>query len=163
MILDGNLIFSGSVSAAGVLSGQAVNTAGSFLSTNTIDIAPLTLGGNQAFDLGQGEPLEVEISVMTAPTAGTTVQFQLIQADDAALATNVQVIVQTDALPIANLTVGTIVPLHYDRAAPYLPKRYIGLRYVNAGAIATAAYFAGIVKNVADVKNLYGKSGFAVL
>jgi hypothetical protein len=163
MILDNFTLLAGSVSAAGVLSGQAVNGAGSILSTNTLDIAPLTLGGNQAFDLGQGEPLEIAISVLTAPTVGTTVQFQLIQADDAALTTNVQVIVQTDALPIANLPAGTIVPLHYDRAAPYAPKRYVGLRFVNVGAIATASYVGAIVKNIADVKNMFGKSGFAVL
>lgn len=163
MILDNLLTFSGAVSAAGVLSGQAVNTAGSFLSTNTIDIAPLALGGNLAFDVGAGEPLDVEISVMTAPTVGTSVQFQLIQADDAALSVNVQIINQTDALPTASLSAGTIVALHYDRAAPYAPKRYLGLRYVNAGSIATASYFAAIVKNIADVKNIYGKSGFAIL
>ncbi|MDH7973689.1 hypothetical protein QH494_15970 [Sphingomonas sp. AR_OL41] len=163
MILDNFLVFSGAISAAGVMSGQAVNTAGSFLSTNTVDLAPLALGGNQVFDVGQGEPLEIAISILTAPTVGTSVQYQLIQADDAALSSNVQVINQTDALPIASLTVGQIVALHYDRAAPYLPKRYIGLRYVNVGAIATASYFAAIVKNIADVKNLYGKSGFSVL
>jgi len=163
MILDNFLVLAGSVSAVGALTGQAVNGAGSILSTNTLDIAPLTLGGNQAFDIGQGEPLEIAISVLTAPTVGTTVQFQLIQADDAALSTNVQVIVQTDALPIANLPAGTLVPLHYDRASPYLPKRYVGLRFVNVGAIATASYFGAIVKNIADVKNMFGKSGFAVL
>lgn len=163
MILDNFLVFSGAVSALGVLSGQAVNGAGSILSTNTVDIAPLALGGNQAFDQGAGEPLEIEINVLTAPTVGTTVQFQLIQADDAALTSNVQVINQTDALPIAVLTAGTLIALHYDRAAPYTPKRYIGIRYVNVGAIATASYFAAETKNIADVKNIYGKSGFAIL
>lgn len=164
MILDALMLLSGSVAAAtGVLTGQAANGAGSILSTNTIDIAPLTLGGNQAGDIGSGEDLYVEFSVLTAPTVGTSVQFQIIQADDAALTTNVQVINQTDAIPIASLPAGTIVPLGWDPAAPFPPKRYVGARYVNVGAIATFSVAACVVKNVQGVKNIYYKSGFAVL
>src|SRR5437868_6166112 len=119
MYLDAALLLSGSISASGALTGQAVNGAGNVLSANTIDIGPLALGGNQAGDVGVGEELFVEFSVLTAPTGGTNVRFQLIQADDAALATNVQVINQTDDLPIANLPAGTVVPLHWDPAQPY--------------------------------------------
>lgn len=162
MILDQNLFLSGAVSAAGVLSGQAANGAGNVLSTNTIDLGSLTIGGNQVGDTGAGEQLFVEFSVLTAPTVGTTVQFQLIQADDAALTSNVQVLNQTDAFPIASLPAGTLVPLNVDPAAPYAPKRYIGVRYVNTGAIATFSVVAAIVKNMQGLKNLYYKSGFAV-
>lgn len=162
MIIDALLTLSGSVNAAGALTGQAANGAGSILGTNTLDLAPLALGGNQPGDYGAGEPLEVEFSVITPPTVGTSVTFQLIQADDAALTSNVQVITQTDAFPIASLPAGTIVPLHVDRAAPYAPKRYVGVRYVNVGAIATFSVFASLVKNLQDVKNIYYKSGFAV-
>ena len=162
MILDNFHLFSGAVSAAGVLTGQAVNGAGNVLSTNTVDLGPLTLGGNQVGDFGAGEPLEVEISVLSAPTGGTNVKFQLIQADDAALTSNVQVINSTDDIPIANLPLGALVPLHWDRAAPYAPKRYVGIRYVNTGAIATASYVAATVKNVQDIRNIYFKSGYAV-
>jgi len=162
MILDQNLFLSGAVSVAGVLSGQAANGAGNVLSTNTIDLGPLTIGGNQVGDTGSGEQLFVEFSVLTAPTVGTTVQFQLIQADDAALTSNVQVLNQTDAFPIASLPAGTLVPLNVDPAAPYVPKRYVGVRYVNTGAIATFSVVAAIVKNMQGLKNLYYKSGFAV-
>lgn len=162
MILDNNLMLSGSVSSTGVVSGQSVTGSGSILSTNTIDIASLALGGNQPGDIGSGEPLEISISVLAAPTVGTSVQFQLIQADDSALTTNVQVINQTDAIVIASLPAGTLVPLHWDRAAPYSPKRYVGLRYVNVGSIATASYVAAVAKNVQDIKTLYFKSGYSV-
>lgn len=161
MILDNFVFLHGTVSAAGVLAGAAANGAGNVLSTNTIDMGPLALGGNQVGDVGAGESLEVSISVTSAPTVGTNVQFQLIQADDAALTSNVQVINQTDAFAIAALPVGTIIPLHYDRAAPYAPKRYVGVRFVNTGAIATAAYVAAVVKNVQDKQTSY-KSGFLV-
>lgn len=161
MILDAAMLLSGSISALGALTGQAVNGAGSFLSANTIDIAPLTIGGNQAADTGVGEELYVEFSVLTAPTVGTSVRFQLIQADDAALTQNVQVINQTDDLPIANLAAGTIVPLHWDPAAPYTPKRYVGARYVNTGAIATFSVAAAVTKNV-QTRQTSLKSGFSV-
>ena len=164
MILDNFAFLSGAVSAAGVLTGQLL-TANSTLSTNTMDMGPLTLGGNQAGDIGAGEPLALEFSVLVAPTAVTAVQFQLIQADDAALTSNVQVINQTDAIPIGSLVAGTLVPLHYDRAAPYAPKRYIGVRYVATGGttLASMSVVAAIVKGMQDVKNIFYKSGFAVL
>lgn len=162
MILDNFHILSGSISASGVVTGQAANGAGFILGTNTIDLGPLSLGGNQGGDIGAGESLEISFSILTAPTVGTNVQFQLIQADDAALSVNVQVINQTDALPIASLPIGALVPLHWDRAAPYAPKRYVGIRYNNTGAIATLSVFAATVKNVQDMKNIYFKSGFSV-
>lgn len=159
MILDAELLLSGAVSASGVLTGQAVNGAGTFLSANTIDIAPAI--GNQPGDTGVGEDLYVEFSVQTQPTGGTSVQFQLIQADDAALTTNVQVICQTDAYPIAALTPGIVVPLGFDPAAPYPPKRYVGARYVNTGAIATFSVVAAVVKNVQLAQRNY-RSGYTV-
>lgn len=163
MILDAFYTLSGSVSAAGALTGQAANGAGNILGTNTIDLGPLAIGGNQVGDLGAGEPMEIVFNVLTAPTVGTSVQFQLVQADDTALTTNLQVILQSDAFPIASLPINTIVPLHWDRSAPYAPKRYIGVRYVNVGAIATFSVAAFMTKNVQDVKNIFFKSGYAVL
>lgn len=163
MILDNLLVLCGSISAAGVVTGQAMNGAGNVLSVNTVDLAPLAIGVNQPGDTGAGEALEVLFSVLTAPTVGTNVQFQLIQADDAALSVNVQVINQTDAFTIATLPVGTIIPLHWDRSAPYAPKRYFGARVVNTGAIATLTVFAAVMKSVQDLKNLNYKSGYAVL
>ena len=162
MILDSNLLLSGAISSAGVLTGQLV-TANSTLSTNTIDMASLALGGNQTSDVGAGEPLTVEFSILVAPATATDVQFQLIQADDAALTSNVQVIVSTAAFPIASLPAGTIVPVNYDRAAPFAPKRYIGARYIATGTTITAmSVVASIVKNVQDVRNITYKSGFAI-
>lgn len=162
MILDNNLILAGALSATGVVTGQAFNGAGLILGANTIDLAPLALGGNQAADIGAGEHLRIEFSVLTAPTVGTNVQFQLIQADDAALTVNVQIIDQTDAFPIATLPAGTLVPLHWNRAAPYPPKRYAGVRVANTGAIATLSVFASVVQTIQDVKNIYYKSGYVV-
>lgn len=163
MILDQALLLSGSVAAAtGVLTGQAVNTAGTFLSTNTIDLASLALGNNQVSDLGQGQDLYLEFSVLTAPTVGTSVQFQYVQADDAALTTNLEVINQTQAIVIASLPAGALVNLGVDSAAPLAPRRYIGARYINVGAIATFSVACSIVKDIQSLKNIYYRSGYSV-
>lgn len=168
MILDAFLTFSGAVSALGAPSGQLVTSTGNTLSTNTLDIASLSLGGNQAGDMGSGEPLHISVSVLQTLTSGgaATVQIQLIQADDAALTSNVQVLTQTDAFAYTGLTAGTIVPIKWDRAAPYTPKRYIGVRYVVGTAAltnATGQFFTVVAKDVQDIKNLYYKSGYTIL
>lgn len=158
MILDAALLLSGAVSASGVLTGQAIAGAGSFVSSNTVDAAPLAL--NQAPDLGSGEQLNVSFSVLTAPTVGNSVQFQVIQADDAALATNVEVLSSTDAVPIAKLPAGTVVKLAIN-PAPGAAKRYIGTRYVTVGAIATCSIAAAIVKDVQG-KGTAFKGGYSL-
>ena len=163
MILDQFALLSGAYSAAGALTGQAVTATA--VSTNTYDTAPLTLGANQPNDIGRGEPLEIAISTLVAATAAgaATVNFELIQADDAALTTNVETLVQTGPIAKATLVVGCLIALHYDRAAPLTPRRYIGVRYtVGTGPLTAGTFSAAIVKNIADVANIYGKSGFAV-
>lgn len=163
MILDNFLLLSGAYSAVGVLTGQAVTATA--VSTNSVDTNPCGIGGNQPNDLGRGEALEIAISTLVAATAAgaATVNFELIQADDAALTTNVETLVQTGPIPKASLVIGALVPLHLDRAAPYTPRRYIGVRYtVSTGPLTAGTFTAAIVKNVADIANIYGKSGFSV-
>lgn len=155
-IIDAFTVFSGSTSAAGVISGQTVTgTNTSVLSTNTYDLGV-------ARDIGKGMPLNVIFETIVAASGGTSVQFQVITADDAALSSNVEVINQTDAIPVATLTAGTQIPLVIDRIDPLPAKRYIGLRYVLVGAVAAGSYFAGIVVNVPDKQTNYA-SGFVVL
>lgn len=165
MILDALMLLSGSVSSTtGALTGQSVTgTDTSVLSTNTIDTGPLTLGGNQPFDIGRGENLYCHFSILAAPTVGTSVQFQVIQADDAALTSNVQVICETAAIPIATLTIGSVVALPIKPAEPYAAKRYIGTRYVLAGAIASTSVTAEIIKDIQSIKNRYPTSGYTIL
>ena len=124
MIFDAALVLSGAIGGgSGAMSGQAANGAGNILSTNTIDVGPLPLGGNQNTDLGTGTALQLAVRVLSAPTVGTSVQFQIIQADDGALTSNVQVLGQTDAIPIASLPAGTQVVVPMPRPAPYPVKR----------------------------------------
>lgn len=167
MILDNNLILSGSVSAAGVVAGQLATAVANNVSTNVIDTGPLAIGSNQPAEFGQGEALEVVITILQTLTSGgaATVQFQLVEADDAAISSNVNVLVQSDVFGYASLTAGTVVPLHYDRAAPYIARRYVALRIVIGTATltnGTGQFFAAVVKSLQDLKTLNLKSGFAV-
>jgi hypothetical protein len=163
MILDNSLLLSGSVSAAGVLSGQAVTATA--VSTNSIDTGPLSLGGNQAGDLGRGEELFVEISTLVAAAAAgaATVNFEFIQADDAALTTNVETLAQTGPIGKATLVAGALVLLQVGRATPLAPRRYVGVRYtVGTGPLTAGTFAASITHDPQDIANIYGKSGFTV-
>lgn len=135
---------------------QAVTAAAA--STNVID-------WGVARDIGMGEALEIDIRVgQTVTAAGAaTVQFQYQTADDAAFTTNVQTVVQTDAIPKASLVAGASIPLHVDRSAPYAARRYGRLNYnVGTGPLTAGTFTAGIVKNIQDPQTNY-PSGFAVL
>lgn len=160
MITDNNLQLSGSW-AAGVWTGQAI-AATPTLSTNVVDLA--SMSPNQAIDLGMGEALEIAIAVLVAPTVATSVEFQMVTADDSAISVNTQVVVSTSAILIASLTLGKQVVLHVDRSAPYIARRYLALRYVVVGTPTSAGtYLAELVKNVGDLQNTQYKAGFAVL
>jgi len=163
MILDNFALLSGSVSAAGALSGQAVTSTA--VSTNSYDTGPLALGGNQAGDIGRGEELFVAISTLVAAAAAgsATVNFEIIQADDGALTTNVETLAQTGPIPKASLAAGATVLLQVGRATPLAPRRYIGVRYtVGTGPLTAGTFTAAIAHDVQDIANIYGKSGFTV-
>ena len=98
--VDNNLLVSGAISATGVISGQTVFSAGtSVLSTNTIDLGT-------ARDMGEGSDLFGRFEYTVAAVGGTSIEMQVISADDAALSVNVTVIGTTGAIPVASLTLG---------------------------------------------------------
>ena len=161
MIPDANLILCGAISSAGAITGQACNGAGNVISTNTMDLGSLALGGNQISALGQGKSITVDFHVRTAPTVGTSCEFQLIQADDAALTSGVQVLVSTGPMPIANLPAGRHVFMNWARSTT--PKRYGGARIVNVGTVATFSVFAAVVADVqSQLDQVHFKGGFAI-
>ena len=162
MFMDRNTTFSGTrVVATGALLGQVVASGSPVVSTDSYDSGPLVIGGNQPTDFGMGEIAEVSVSVLVTPVGGTAMQFAIIQADDAALTVNVQVLAATAAIPIANLTAGVNVQLPFRSANPLPPKRFIGVQYIPTGVFTAGSYFAGAVAKVGTRVPFY-KSGFAV-
>lgn len=167
MIMDKNLILSGSISAAGVVAGQLITNTGNTLGANVLDTGPDALGGNQAQALGDSDGLLVVVDILqTLTSAGAaTVTVQLVQADSADLATNLQVLEATDAFGYAELAQGKQILLKAPRTDPRAAKRYFGVRYIVGTAAltnGTGQFFASIVKDAPSQANRYYKSGFAV-
>lgn len=120
-----------------------VQAAGSYLSTNTIDLGANGTtfnGGTPQSDPGKSE-LELLIQIVTTCTSGgaATVQVQLVMADDAALTSNLTVLAESAAIGYATLVAG--YQFRVGAVLPGVTKRYLGVRYV----IGTAAITAGAV------------------
>jgi hypothetical protein len=157
MYVDNNLLLSGAVSAAGVISGQTVAaTDSSVLSTNTIDLGV-------ARDMGEGsEFIYARSEVLTAASGGTSVEIQVIATDAANLTGNVTVVGTSGAIPVASLTLGSRWAVNINPRLASKGQRYLGVRYVTVGAVAAGAYFTDVGLEIQDGQKFY-PNGFAVL
>lgn len=156
MYVDNNLLLSGSISAAGAVSGQtATGTDTSVLSTNAIDLGV-------ARDVGEGKDLFLRVETITAASGGTSVEFQAIASDAANGTGNVQVIGSTGAIPVAQVTAGSRFAAGINPRLANKGQRYITGRFVFVGAVAAGAYMADIGVEVQDGGKFY-PAGFAVL
>lgn len=130
MILDRQLIVS---------NAQAVTATA--VSTDSID----TQLASPIRDIGTGEEMRMVITCgLAALAAGAaTVTFELVQADDAALTTNVEVLSATGAIPKATIVAGYTA---MDTVVPRNTRRYIGVRYtVGTGPLTQGTFTAGLV------------------
>lgn len=121
-----------------VSDAQAVTATA--VSTNAYDTTATTPIRN----LGIGRQVFMLISTSIAATAAgaATVTFELIQADDAALTTNVEVLAASAAIAKATLVVGYQLAM----ALPSNTRRFIGVRYtVATGPLTAGTFTAGIV------------------
>jgi hypothetical protein len=157
MIQDARLLLSGAISASdNSITGQTVTgTNTSVLSTNTVDLST-------ARDIGEGADLFGRFQVGTAAAGGTSVEFQVIAADDAALTTNVAVIGTTGAIATASLTAGARFACDVNPRIASKGQRYVGLRYVIVGAMSAGAYVGDLGIEIQDGQKFY-PSGFAIL
>jgi hypothetical protein len=106
------------------------------VSSNALDVtstAPLR-------DIGVGEPMFIDFScqVSAAAAGAATVTFEVIQADDAALTSNVTSLASSGAIGKAALTAGSRI---WSVALPRTSQRYIGVRYTVATGPLTAGTF----------------------
>jgi hypothetical protein len=115
------------------LSNAQAITTGSILSTNTLDLGPVSWAGNSVGDHGDPHS-EVVFNVDTTFVGGTSVEAQLVSADDAALSSNLVVHASSGAILTAALVAGQIFP--YKPILPIDAKRYFGVRYVVVGTFS---------------------------
>ena len=165
MILDKLNLLHGTLDAAGTISGVAGFASGaSVLSANCIDV------GANLRDLGEGQPLFGRFTITAAFTGGTSMEMQIVAADDTGLSTNLTVIGTTGAVAIASLTASSGTPAtggsrFVCAINPRLAskgQRYIGARFVNVGVNAAGSLIADIGTEIQDGLKFY-PSGFAVL
>ena len=136
-----------------VSTDQALTTTA--VSTDTIDLSI-------ARDIGEGKDLYMNFCVTTALAGGTSVKFEVIQADNAALSSNVQVIGSSDVVLTAALVAGYNTAVRLNPQIGSKGKQYIGARYTISGTYTSGNVTADIVETVQDGKKFYA-SGFTVV
>lgn len=156
MIVDAALALSGSILGNTVTGQNVFGNGTSVLSTNTVDLGI-------ARDIGEGSDFVFgRFEVTTAFAGGTSCEFQVITADDAALSTNVTVLGTTGAIAVASLTAGARFACDVNPRIASKGQRYIGLRAVNVGNNTAGAIYGDVGAEIQDGQKFYG-SGFAVL
>lgn len=154
MYLDNNLLVSGSVSG-NTVTPQSIATSGNVLSTNTVDLGT-------ARDIGQGTDYpELHAFIGTAVAGGTSTEFQVITADDAALTTNVTVVGSSGAIATAALTAGKRIAVMINPQITNTVRRYLGARYVITGTNSAGTVTAHFGLDLQDGQRFYA-SGFSV-
>ena len=163
MITDALLALSGSITG-NTVTGQAVFGNGtSVLSTNTVDLASGGIPSGQVRDIGSGSDFVFgRFEVTTAFAGGTSAEFQIITADDAALTTNVKVIGTTGAIPVAQLTSTARLVCNINPVIGSKGQRYIGGRTVNVGNNTAGSIYADIGAEIQDGQKFY-PVGYSVL
>jgi hypothetical protein len=97
-----------------------------------------------------------------AAVGGTSMTFNVVAADDAALTTNVTVIGSTGAIPVASLTLGSRFAAEINPRIASKGQRYVGLQVVNVGTTTAGSIYADIGLEIQDGQKFY-PSGFTVL
>lgn len=136
-----------------VSTAQALTTTA--VSTDKIDLS-------QARDIGEGEDLYMVFTVGTALTGGTSVNFEVVIADDAAISTNVESIGASGAIVTATLVAGYQTAVRLNPLIGRLGRRYLAARYTIVGTYSAGAVTADLVTGIQDGKKFYA-SGFAVV
>ena len=108
---------------------QAITTDA--ISTNVVDLGATRVDSDNPIDLGTGKPLRFYIDVVVAFAGGTSMNFQLQTAEDAALA-SATTLVETGVIVDAKLTLGARLEVIMPGGVKL--DRYIGFNLVDVGA-----------------------------
>lgn len=129
-----------------VSTAQAVTTTA--VSTDTVDLS-------QARDIGEGNDLYMNFAIGTAFAGGTSTEFQVIVADNAALSTNVTVVGSSGAIATASLGAAASTTVRINPSVGSLGRRYLGARYVVVGTNSAGTVTADITLDLQDGRKTY--------
>jgi hypothetical protein len=141
-----------------VSTAQAVTTTA--VSVDSVDL-------QNARDIGEGQGFYAVFTVGTGFSGGTSIQFEIIVADNGALTTNPTVIAASAVIPVASLGAGRQIvvsinePLNPIDAVP-TARRFLGARYTVAGTMSAGTVTADMVLDYQGARRAY-PSGFAVV
>lgn len=141
MTQDAYLLLAGQHKADGSIAPQTVTAAA--VSENAVDL-------RSAQDIGQGQPLFGRFQVHTGATGGTSMEFQIVAADNAALNSGLVVLGTTGAIPTAQLKAGARFACAISPQIASPGKRYLGARFVPTGSFSAGAYTADVGLEVQD-------------
>lgn len=152
MITDKLLTVSGTNNPGSAITGQAIT--GDAYSTDTIDLS-------QARDIGEGMPLYMVFTVVTAFDNLTSLDLEVVASANANLSSHT-VLAETNVL-LAGLTAGQQYVVTIPPQIASLGLRYLGARYdVNGTNPSAGSILTQIVTDIQDGKKFYA-SGFTVL
>jgi hypothetical protein len=138
MIIDAENMFSFKQSLAAAV-GNLLSDKSIFLGTAGTVAPGFNARGSAPHDVGLGQEVEIECKINTSTTdagATSTLQVQVVMADDEALTTNLTVLTQSAAMAKAT-TVASYRFAIATQIPPGVSRAYLGLRYVIAGEAIT--------------------------
>lgn len=126
----------------------------SAVSTNTIDLV-------QARDIGEGRDLYMVFTVSEAFAGGTSTEFEVIGATNAALSTGIVSLGSSGPITTANLPLTKQIAVRINPQIASLGQQFLGARYTTVGTNTAGMVTADVVLDIQDGKKFYA-SGFTV-
>jgi hypothetical protein len=157
MIQDSALVLFGSFGVNDGEYGQLISGSGTVIGNWSVDLFSQGLPQGSG-DIGQGAPVYVRWQVTQAFSTATSIQLQVIVADDPTLTTNVFVIGSTDVIPLASLTLGARGALEINPRLGSKGQRYLGARLLVSGSELSGSIFVDLGLDIQDGLKLYPKS-----
>ena len=115
-----------------------------------------------ARDIGEGTNLYMVVTVITAFTGGTSIDFIVKGSTDATIVTGDTTLGSTGAIALASLTAGAQFVVRINPLIGSLGLRYIGAFYDVTGTMTAGTVTTDIVTDIQDGKKYYA-SGIPTL